>query len=170
MITKLLSAVRQSRYAPLLALFLGAIFPLSLAPYHIWPIALVSLAWFADLLTQQTPKQALLRGWAFGTGMWGVGVSWLFVSIHEYGYTPAWLAILMVAFVAVVMGLFSASMAFIYRRFNLDRHAILTFAPLFIFLNGLKHGSLQAFRGSLRVMVLLIRCWWVMRPYWVCLA
>ena len=138
MIIKLLSAVRQSRYAPLLALFLGAIFPLSLAPYHLWPIALFSVAWFADLLTQQTPKQALLRGWAFGTGMWGVGVSWLFVSIHDYGYTPAWLAVLMVAFVAVVMGLFTASMAFIYRRFNLDRHAILTFAPLFILFEWLK--------------------------------
>jgi apolipoprotein N-acyltransferase len=138
MITKLLSAVRQSRYAALVAMCLGAIFPLSLAPYHLWPIALFSVAWFADLLTQQTPKQALLRGWAFGTGMWGVGVSWLFVSIHDYGYTPAWLAVLMVAFVAVVMGLFSASMAFIYRRFNLDRHAILTFAPLFILFEWLK--------------------------------
>ncbi|HQV22043.1 MAG TPA: apolipoprotein N-acyltransferase, partial [Agitococcus sp.] len=138
MIKNLLNPLRQSRYAPLLCLGLGALFPFSLAPYHAWPIALISLALLADLLHQQTPKQALLRGWGFGIGLWGVGVSWLYVSIHEYGFTPAWLAVLMVAFVAVVMGLFTGVMGYVYSRFKLDRRAILGFAPLFVLFEWLK--------------------------------
>lgn len=134
----LLSKLRHSKFAPIYAGILGALLPFSLAPYHCWPLALVCIALFADLLPQQTPKQALLRGWSFGTGLWGVGVSWLFVSIHEYGYTPAWLASLMVLFVAIVMGSFTGLMAYLYRRFNLDKHALLTFAPLFIIFEWLK--------------------------------
>ena len=121
-----------------MALILGAIFPFSLAPYHLWPIALLSIGVFADLLQQQSAKQALIRGWSFGIGLWGVGVWWLFVSIHEYGYTPAWLAVLMVLFVAVVMGLFTGVMAYLYRRLQLDRHALLTFPALFVLFEWLK--------------------------------
>jgi len=138
MITTFLNTLRNSRFAPVLALILGAIFPFSLAPYHLWPIALLSIGVFADLLQQQSAKQALIRGWSFGIGLWGVGVWWLFVSIHEYGYTPAWLAVLMVLFVAVVMGLFTGVMAYLYRRLQLDRHALLTFPALFVLFEWLK--------------------------------
>ena len=53
---------------------MGALLPFSLAPYHCWPLALVCIALFADLLPQQTPKQALLRGWSFGTGLWATRI------------------------------------------------------------------------------------------------
>ena len=84
MMYHLLSQIRYSRFAPIYAGILGAIFPFSLSPYHIWPLALVCIGLFADVLYKQTTKQALVRGWSFGIGLWGVGVSWLFISIHEY--------------------------------------------------------------------------------------
>ena len=71
MMTTFLNTLRNSRFAPVLALILGAIFPFSLAPYHLWPIALLSIGVFADLLQQQSAKQALIRGWSFGIGLWG---------------------------------------------------------------------------------------------------
>jgi apolipoprotein N-acyltransferase len=44
----------------------------------------------------------------------------------------------MVAFVAALMGAFTAVMAFIYRKYRFDRHALLTFAPLFVLFEWLK--------------------------------
>ena len=73
----------------------------------IMTFALVTIGLFSELLSQQTAKQAAWRGWCFGTGLWAAGVWWLFVSLHDYGNTPTWLAILMVAFVATLMGSFT---------------------------------------------------------------
>lgn len=138
MIAAFLSTLRQSRFAPVLAFVLGAITPFSLAPYHIWPLALVTIGLFSELLSQQTAKQAAWRGWCFGTGLWAAGVWWLFVSLHDYGNTPTWLAILMVAFVATLMGSFTGVMGFIYSKYRFDRRALLTFAPLFMLFEWLK--------------------------------
>lgn len=138
MIASLLQQLRQHRFAPLFAVVLGAITPFSLAPYHIWPLALVTLAIFSELLTQQCPKQAAIRGWCFGFGLWASGVWWLFVSLHDYGNTPAWLAVLMVAFVAALMASFTAVMGFLYSKYRLDRRPLLTFAPLFVLFEWLK--------------------------------
>ena len=122
MIASLITSLRQSRFAPLMAFVLGAITPFSLAPYHIWPLALLTIGLFSELLSQQTPKMAAFRGWCFGTGLWATGVWWLFVSLHDYGSTPAWLAILMVGFVAALMGLFTGFMGFIYRKYQFSRN------------------------------------------------
>ena len=138
MIASLITSLRQSRFAPLMAFVLGAITPFSLAPYHIWPLALLTIGLFSELLSQQTPKMAAFRGWCFGTGLWATGVWWLFVSLHDYGSTPAWLAILMVGFVAALMGLFTGVMGFIYRQYQFDRKPLLTFAPLFILFEWMK--------------------------------
>lgn len=101
----------------LIALIAGAIFPLALAPYHLVFLALLSPALLYVLLWEVTPKHAFWIGEAYGTGLWFVGAFWLYTSIHVYGETPILLALLMVAFVGVSMGLFHAVMAWSFRLF-----------------------------------------------------
>lgn len=101
----------------LLAWLAGASFIFALAPYHIWMIALISPAiLYALLLTPMNKKRAFLLGEMYGMGLWCVGAFWLFTSIHDYGDTPTWIALLMIAFVGIVMGLFHGFLALIFSR------------------------------------------------------
>ena len=66
-------------------LIAGAAFPLSLAPFSIWPVAIISMAIFFACITYQTPKIVLKRALVYGLGMFGAGISWVFVSMYYFG-------------------------------------------------------------------------------------
>ncbi len=101
----------------LIAWLAGAAFILALAPYGIWPVALVSPAiLYALLVPAMTGRRAFLIGQAYGTGLWCVGAFWLYTSIHVYGDTPAWLALIMIALMGLGMGLFHGFLALIFNR------------------------------------------------------
>ncbi len=68
-----------------LALLGGALLPLSFAPFYWYPLAVVSLILLFASWGDVKPNQAFVRGWLFGLGMFGVGVSWVYVAIHEFG-------------------------------------------------------------------------------------
>lgn len=75
--------------------------PLSLAPYNIWPFALLSLGLFALFLQGQSAKRCMLFAFVFGLGLYGFGASWVYISIHQFGSTSMILSLLMTsAFVA----------------------------------------------------------------------
>jgi apolipoprotein N-acyltransferase len=84
----------------LLALAAGALLPFSLAPFDIWPLGLLALAgWF--WLLRSGRIGGALSGWLFGLGKYGVGASWVYVSIHVYGNaSPPLAALLVLLFVA----------------------------------------------------------------------
>lgn len=104
--------------ALIIALLAGGMFTLALAPYGVWVLALVSPALlYALLLPEMSGKRAFLIGEAYGTGLWCVGAFWLYTSIHVYGATPMWLALIMIALMGLAMGLFHGVMAWIFQRF-----------------------------------------------------
>lgn len=95
-----------------IALAAGAALPLALAPFHVWPLMLASAAaLFAVLRQAQRPTQALWLGWLFGVGKYGVGASWIYVSINVYGAAPPPLAAGLVALFVAGLALFPALMA-----------------------------------------------------------
>lgn len=101
----------------LIALLAGAVFIFALAPYGFWPVALISPAiLYALLMPDMTGKRAFLIGQAYGTGLWCVGAFWLYTSIHVYGDTPVWLALIMIALMGLGMGLFHGFLALIFNR------------------------------------------------------
>ena len=83
----------------LLACLAGVLLPFSLAPYGV--VVLAPLSVLLLLLTVMQPAQwQQLSVWRltgryflYGVGSFGVGVSWVYVSIHDYGYTSVALAI-----------------------------------------------------------------------------
>ena len=57
----------------LIALLAGALTTLALAPYGIWPLALLSIALLYRGLRALTPRQAAWRGWWYGFGLFASG-------------------------------------------------------------------------------------------------
>ncbi|MFL0795904.1 MAG: apolipoprotein N-acyltransferase [Cellvibrionaceae bacterium] len=91
------------------ALISGALLPLSLAPFDVWPLAIISCGALFSLLQNQPAKTVFIRSFFYGLGLFGVGVSWVFVSIYTYGQTALPLAVFMtllfVSFLAIVFAL-----------------------------------------------------------------
>lgn len=130
--------------AMLLALVSGGVFSLSLAPYHVWMVALVSVAvLYAVLLFEQNARRAFWIGQAYGFGLWAVGASWLYHSIHEYGSISPVLAVAMIGLMAFIMGLFHAVFAWAFVKF-VGRQP-LAFASLWVVQEWLKTWVLSGF-------------------------
>lgn len=101
----------------LLAVLAGGLLPLGLAPFHVWPLALVSAGGlFWVLRGAGTGGQAFAGGWCFGVGKYGVGASWIYVSIHVYGPTPAALAGALVAVFVAAMAVFVGAGGWLFHR------------------------------------------------------
>lgn len=103
-------------------LLAGGMQTLSLAPYDFWPLAILSIPlilWATKALdtTQNTSsKQSLLYGWLFGVGLFGSGASWVYVSIHVYGYASAPLASFLTILFVCSLALFQAFSFYVYFR------------------------------------------------------
>ncbi|MDP6376114.1 MAG: apolipoprotein N-acyltransferase [Pseudomonadales bacterium] len=110
----------------LFAVALGAALPLSLAPFDWWPFGLVSIAgWFWLLTNSGGPavttrksgsRRALMLGWTYGVGLFGTGVSWVYVSINVYGRASPALAAFLVAMFVAGMAVFPMVQAWFYTR------------------------------------------------------
>lgn len=68
-----------------LPIFAGAIQVLSFAPFNIATAGLLSIALFLYVLHGHTAKQGFFRGFYYGLGLFGVGASWIYVSVYTYG-------------------------------------------------------------------------------------
>lgn len=109
------------RLHPLLVLLLaplaGALVTLSLAPFGLWPAGILSCALYAYLLCTCSLREAIWRGWLFGLGLFGSGVSWVYVSIQVHGSAPVPLALFLIVLFCAGLALFQAAFAWCYVRF-----------------------------------------------------
>jgi len=118
----------------------GAIAPLALAPSSLWPLALLSIALLWHTLTQsQSTKHAAFIGFAYGLGYFGVGVSWVFVSMETHGGTPWLLALVFTLLFCSALALYYALFAGLFFRFKaLHQYPSLLFMGLWISLDLLR--------------------------------
>ncbi|MGF1739581.1 apolipoprotein N-acyltransferase [Vibrio profundum] len=110
---------------PLAAALVGASTTLAFAPYHLWPIAVISPILLLLLIHQRSPKQALGIGYAWGFGQFTTGVSWVYVSIATFGGMPLianlFVMGLLIAYLAIYTGLFTWSLNKFFSAPNLSR-------------------------------------------------
>jgi apolipoprotein N-acyltransferase len=86
-------AARSIMAGLVVPLVAGAACVLGFAPFYSWPIPIAALAaLFAVWARSASPRQASLSGFTFGLGYFLAGVSWVFVSLHDFGAMPAVLA------------------------------------------------------------------------------
>jgi apolipoprotein N-acyltransferase len=92
-----------------LALLGGLLLPLAFAPFGIPFLAVIALALLFAAWSDATPGRAFRRGYLFGLGQFGLGVSWVYVSMHDYGgagvLEAGGLTALFTAFLALYPGL-----------------------------------------------------------------
>lgn len=111
----------------LLAFFAGALITLSFAPFNIWPCTLLGMLVFTLSLQQVTSRQAIVRGWSFGSGLFLSGASWVYVSIHLHGNASVPLAGFLTAAFCMGLGLCISLVAYLYVRFLRGRPGHLLF-------------------------------------------
>lgn len=132
----------------LLAMLLsGVAVTLSFAPFGWWPLSLLAVALLNIALEKSSPRRGLALGWAYGAGLFGSGVSWVYISVHDYGFTSAPLAILFTTAFCLFLGLFPALTAWAYCRWIRDGVGgrVLGFAALWLLSEWLRVWLLTGF-------------------------
>lgn len=84
----MLSHIRFSNglYWELSAPIAGVLLTLAFAPFDYSYAAILGLTFLFASWQGISPCRALLRGFLFGLGAFGLGVSWIYVSIHDMGH------------------------------------------------------------------------------------
>ncbi|UOA09577.1 apolipoprotein N-acyltransferase [Methylobacter sp. S3L5C] len=77
--------ISSKNYWDLLPAIAGIFFTLAFSPFNYAYLAPLALGLLFTSWQNVTPKRALLRGYLFGLGSFGLGVSWVYISIHDFG-------------------------------------------------------------------------------------
>ncbi|MGD8526036.1 MAG: apolipoprotein N-acyltransferase [Thioalkalispiraceae bacterium] len=93
----------------LIALIAGALLPLAFAPANLYPLAFLLPAVLFFLFYRahldNAPYAQLARcGFFFGLGVFGSGVSWVYVAIHDFGLSSVPVAVLLTAMFVIFLG------------------------------------------------------------------
>ncbi|MDA0963247.1 MAG: apolipoprotein N-acyltransferase, partial [Proteobacteria bacterium] len=85
----------------LIAFVAGAAGAFGHAPWGLWPLTLLGLAGAMALLARaKTPRQALVTGWAFGSGYFAVALSWIVEPFLVEPEIHGWMAPFALVFMA----------------------------------------------------------------------
>ena len=77
--------ISSKNHWDLLAALAGILFTLAFSPFDYPYLAPLALSLLFASWQNTTPRRALLRGYLFGLGSFGLGVSWVYISIHDFG-------------------------------------------------------------------------------------
>ena len=87
------------------------------APIGLWPLALLSPAALVHLwLAAPDARRAALIGFAFGMGLFGAGVSWVYVSLNQFGGMPAPIAGFATLAFCVILSAYPAAVGYLQAR------------------------------------------------------
>ena len=132
-----------------IALTLGAIYCLGFAPIGLWPATVIAIAGLFVLLEKNWNLNPGLLVWAFGVGKYGLGASWVYVSINVYGgASPLLAGVLVVLFVCFAAWLFCWPLGWLYgklRRKDQPVANVLIFVASWILMDWLQTWFLTGF-------------------------
>jgi len=116
----------------LAALVAGGFTTLTASPFELWWLGPIAIGLLYVGLHTLSPVQAALKGWLYGVALFTSGTSWVYVSIHDYGYTGVPLAVFLTALFVTVLALFFAGTFWLYRRFCSPHWALASFAGAWV--------------------------------------
>jgi len=98
------------------ALLAGVAHTFSFAPFEFWWLQIAALAVLAALAGRASPGRAARLGWLFAAGWLASGLWWLYISLHDFGALPAWMAALAVLVLAAALALYYAAALALWAR------------------------------------------------------
>lgn len=105
------------RRAAAIALLAGAATVGAFAPFRAYPLALLGFAALVHLwIEAPRPAEAFRTGFWFGLGLFGGGVSWVYVSLHRFGAMPAPLAAIATLAFCAILALYPALAGWLQAR------------------------------------------------------
>ncbi len=99
-----------------LAFFAGAATVLAFAPTGLYPLALFTFALLIHLWMRAPQRECFWLGFSFGLGLFGAGVSWVYVSLNQFGAMPAPLAAIATLGFCALLALFTAAAGWLQAR------------------------------------------------------
>ena len=94
----------------------GAATVLAFAPFQLHPLAFLTFALLVHLWMHASPRRCAWLGFWFGFGLFGAGVSWVYVSLHQFGGMPAPLAGFATVAFCAFLALFPAAAGWLQAR------------------------------------------------------
>ena len=139
-----LSYLTDSKYFPyFIVFFSGLLGPLGFAPFHLPGLTILSLVSFYYTLTKYPTAFSL--GLTYGLGYFGLGVSWVIISIHDFGNINYFFAGIATLGFILYLALFPALVSYSFKKIAL---------PLSPFKNALLFSVLWCLSEYLRAILL----------------
>ncbi|KAF3981532.1 MAG: apolipoprotein N-acyltransferase [Methylococcales symbiont of Hymedesmia sp. n. MRB-2018] len=121
----------------------GACLTLAFAPFDYSYLVIVSLIFAFLSWLECSPNRAALRGFLYGFGLFACGISWVYISVHDYGGASALGALLLTVLIICFWSLFPALTAFISSKLFSSKYSnqyIFIFPSVWMFI--------EYFRGT----------------------
>lgn len=110
----------------IIACALGGFAVLGYAPFYFYPATILALAGLFYLWRKaDTTRSMAWLGFSFGMGLFGVGVSWIFISLHDFGGMPMLPAMLATTAFCAFFALFMAAVGFLLGKTPSEYRALL---------------------------------------------
>ena len=102
----------------IVAILLGGLAVLGYAPFYFYPATILALAGLFYLWRNAASARRMAAlGFAFGLGLFGTGVSWIYISLHDFGGMPMLLAAFATAAFCAFIALFPALAGWVLGKF-----------------------------------------------------
>ena len=110
----------------LAAALAGTVTVFGFAPFYLYPLPVVSLALLILMWQRATRRsQAAAIGFSFGLGFFVSGVSWVYVSLHDFGALPAPLAGILTLLFSVILASYPAMVGWTFHALGAHRIPVL---------------------------------------------
>lgn len=123
--------VKCSTY--ILIFIAGLIGPLGFAPFHMPGLSILSIASLFYLCSISSAKHSFYFGLTYGLGYFGLGVSWVIISIHDYGHLDYFTAGLTTSLFIIYLALFPAIVGYVFNTLKWQQktlNCVLLFSTL----------------------------------------
>jgi apolipoprotein N-acyltransferase len=125
-----------------LSLIAGLSLVLAYAPFSQWWLAIVAPAIWLAKINQLNVRMATKQGFIFGLAWFSSGISWVHVSIDQFGGLPLLVSLLLMLLLCVYLALYPAVACYLSARFNPKRQFTLWLFPAFWLIAETARGAL----------------------------
>lgn len=139
---------RSLYYHLFIAAAAGVVMTLAFAPFRLPYLAMLSAALLAYLWVSTQPKRSFWIGMGFGFGLFSSGVSWIVISMVQFGGVPFPLAILLTVLLILIFSLYIGLCGYLVAstwRIPLNLRLLIIFPTLWILIEWFRGWFLTGF-------------------------